>query len=64
MKIVCSKCGSEKMVRKDVLVARIIKFGSYENLVKNYECLKCRPKNDLTSAIKEAEAILAAKSES
>lgn len=61
MKVKCVKCGAEPMVRKDVLVARIVKAGSIEKLEATYLCRKCRPKNDIASAVAEANKILAEK---
>lgn len=40
--IKCSKCGQYKAVRPDVYARRIEKFGSEENLLKNYLCRDCR----------------------
>jgi len=40
----CSKCGQYKAVRPDVYAKRIEKFGSEENLIKNYLCRECRKK--------------------
>ena len=40
----CSKCNGVFAVRKEVLLKRIIKFGSLEKLNENYECQKCRSK--------------------
>ena len=43
LKVRCVECGEEKAVRPDVYQKRIEKFGSEENLLNGYLCLKCRP---------------------
>ena len=50
----CVKCGGTFAVRKEVLIKRIVKFGSLEKLNASYECQKCRAKN--TTVDLEAEA--------
>ena len=60
-KIKCSKCGEMKHARKEIMAARIEKAGSWENLEKSYECLKCRPKK--TKAVKKKTEITEPKSQ-
>lgn len=42
MKMKCSKCSKEVGVRTDVYNARIKKFGTEAELIKNYLCITCR----------------------
>ena len=53
----CSKCGKVVSVRKEVLLKRIIKFGSLEELNKSYECLQCRSKTSETDLNKLANEL-------
>ena len=62
----CTKCGGTFAVRKEVLIKRIVKFGSLEKLIAGYECQKCRSKNsetDLNVLADQLRAEIAAKKE-
>jgi hypothetical protein len=52
-KIACSKCKKEKGVRPDVLTQRILKYGSLEELLKNYVCAKCRKEHNVNAVGEE-----------
>ena len=41
---ICSVCKAKKLCTSKVYAKRIEKFGSEEELVKKYKCLKCRKK--------------------
>ena len=58
MKITCIKCLKEKSVNSNILVKRIVKAGSYEKLINEYECRDCRPKMGIENVISKANAIL------
>ena len=63
-KIKCSECGTLKSVNRDVLVKRIVKFGSLEEVLNNYRCASCRKADaafDLDAAADKLREEIAAK---
>ena len=55
MQIECVTCHEKMLVRPDVYAKRIVKFGSEEKLLAEYQCLDCRPKKTTVDATVKAE---------
>ncbi len=43
-RIKCTVCGSVKGVRPEIVMQRIVTYGSLEELLAKYECMQCRKK--------------------
>jgi hypothetical protein len=55
-RIECTKCGTKKGVRPDVLEKRIAKFGSLEKLQEVYVCRSCKKEHNLDAGFRKKPA--------